>query len=358
MKDKSKKRVVVAMSGGVDSSVAACLLVKEGYEVIGITLRLFDARPDESSACCGIQGIEDARGVAARLDIPFYALNDKKEFEKKVIDIFSEEYANGRTPNPCVVCNCKIKFGSLLAKAKTIDADNIATGHYARVEYDHDSGRYLLKKGSDRKKDQSYFLHGLSQEQLKHVLFPLGELTKDEVRAIARKFELKVHNKPGSQEICFIPDDDYKNYLLKRDPSLSKKGKITDSHGKILGYHRGIAFYTVGQRKGLGISSLSPLYVARIDAEKNTIVVGEESGLYSTELTASKMNWISCPAPEKPMPVSACIRYNHIPEEAMVFPVSKDRIKVVFSKPQRAVTPGQSVVFYDNDIVVAGGIID
>ena len=358
-----RKRVVIAMSGGVDSSTAACILVKQGYEVIGLSMKLPNLGEVSDSGCCGIQGIDDARNVAQKLGIPFYALNYEKEFEAEVIDYFCQEYMNGRTPNPCIICNEKIKFGSLLKKAKELGAHYIATGHYARIEYDSISKRYLLKKGIDREKDQSYFLFSLSQQQLASIIFPLGNYTKEEVRKLAKEFGLKIHNKPASQEICFIPNNDYRQFLQHRLTQIKdqintgiKPGPIVNTGGKIIGEHQGIAFYTVGQRKGIGAYK-KPYYVLSIDEKKNTIMIGEEKDLYRNILIAKNVNWIYGEKILKSMKVTAKIRYKHQECRATISTYSDNRIKVKFEKPQRAITPGQAVVFYDNEIVVGGGWI-
>lgn len=350
-----KKRVVVAMSGGVDSSTTAAILVKQGYEVIGINMRLPNMGEASESGCCGIQGIDDARRVAQNLEIPFYALNYEKEFDDKVISYFCREYENGRTPNPCIICNEKLKFGSLLENAKSLGADYIATGHYARIEYDNSNKRYLLKKGKDIEKDQSYFLFSLSQEQLAHSLFPLGDYIKYEVRQLAKEFGLRVYNKPASQEICFIPDNDYCKYLRTQYKMNGfKPGPIVDHSGKVLGKHTGIAFYTIGQRKGIGAYS-KPYYVISISKDKNIIVIGEEQELYKDMLVAKNVNWINEKKYETT--VKAKIRYKHQESEAVIYSMSNDMANVRFNKPQKAVAPGQAVVFYNDDIVVGGGWI-
>lgn len=357
-----KKRVVVAMSGGVDSSITACLLAKEGYEVIGLSLKLFSSEEKEfterNSGCCGIQGIEDARAVCQKVGIPFYALNYKGKFEEKVIEYFCGEYENGRTPNPCIICNEKIKFGSLLEKAKSLGAEYIATGHYAKIEYEEETGRYQLRKGEDREKDQSYFLFSLTQQQLEHSLFPLGNYTKDEGHRLAKRFGLKVHDKPASQEICFIQNSDYRSFLKARVPeSRLRLGPIINKKsGEILGEHRGIVFYTIGQRKGLGPHT-KPLYVIGIDIEKNAILVGEEEELYGDVLIAERVNWIDREELVEPIRVKARIRYKQRESDATVFPMGEGVVKVKFDKPQRAITPGQAVVFYRDEIVVGGGWI-
>ena len=357
----SNKRVVVAMSGGVDSSVATCLLAKANYEVIGISLRLFDAEQEEDSSkyglkCCGIQGIEDARTVCAKLRIPFYALNYKNEFQEKVIEYFCSEYKEGRTPNPCIICNEKIKFGQLLQKAESLGANYIATGHYAKVGYDRKNKRYLLKKGKDSGRDQSYFLFSLSQEQLKHTLFPIGDYTKEEVRKLAKKFGLKVHNKPASQDVCFIQDTDYHKFLGKRLSYECKSGLIVNNKGEATGKHQGIAFYTVGQRKGLGCHK-KPMYVTGIDKKKNVVVIGEEKELYKDILIVRDVNWIDREKLIEPLKLKARIRSRTKENEAVVSPLKRSLFEVKFNKPQRAITPGQAVVFYDKDKVMGGGWI-
>jgi len=341
-----KKKVVVGMSGGVDSSVAASLLKERGYEVVGVHLKM----------ACALSTEKPAKRTASKLDIPFCSLNLKKEFEKKVIDYFSREYSNGRTPNPCIVCNRKIKFKALLKKAKELKADYIATGHYAKVIYDKKRKRYLFKKGRDRKKDQSYVLYGLNQKQLKYTLFPLENLTKGKVKKKAR--ELGIHNRPSSQEICFVPDADYRRFLETQiTANRLKEGLIVDREGQVLGRHRGIAFYTIGQRRGLGIAFSKPLYVIAIDNNRDVIVVGSEEELLNDELIARDVNWIAIDRLKKPMKVKAKIRYQHREAEAIVTPLSKNRVKVKFEKPQRAITPGQAVVFYDRNVVLGGGWI-
>lgn len=358
----SKKRVVVAMSGGVDSSIAAYLLLKENYEVMGVSLKLFDSGQREEFRkygveCCGIQGIEDARTVSQKLGIPFYALNYKDEFQEKVIQYFCSEYENGRTPNPCVICNEKIKFGSLLKKAKSLGADYIATGHYAKIEHDKTRQRYTLKKGKDRKKDQSYFLFSLSQEQMEHTLFPLGDYTKEKARKLAKELGLEVHNKPASQDVCFVPDSDYHKFLRKRiNDDKCEPGAIINNKGEVLRKHQGIPFYTVGQRKGLG-AHRKPLYVIAIDRANNTIMVGEEKELYRDVLIAGKINWIDREHLKEPLKVKAKIRYRQRESEAVISPFEKGLVKVKFSEPQRAITPGQAIVFYNRDKVIGGGWI-
>ncbi|MFH1710117.1 MAG: tRNA 2-thiouridine(34) synthase MnmA [bacterium] len=342
------KRIVVAMSGGVDSSVAAALLKKEGHDVIGITMQIWP-RAEKGDSCCSLSAVEDARRVANKLGIPYYVLDFQKIFKRNVIDYFISEYNLGRTPNPCVRCNQSIKFDALLKKSKDLGADYLATGHYARIE--KKSGRYILKKGVDPKKDQSYFLYPLSQEALSRTIFPLGDMTKQEIRKLAKKFKLKVADKKESQEICFVDGDFGKLFS-------AKKGNIVDLDGKVLGKHKGYQLYTIGQRRGLGLSRKDPAYVAKIDPKTNTVAVGDRGDVYSDDLTAGELNWVSLSKLDASAKVTAKIRYNSPGAEAEIRPIAKGKVKVTFSKPQFAITPGQSVVFYDGDSVVGGGIIE
>jgi len=349
-----KKRVVVAISGGVDSAIAAYLLVKEGFEVIGVNLKLFSQ--EEDFGCCGIQGINDARNVALQLFIPFYQINCEKEFESEVIKYFCQEYLSGKTPNPCILCNKKIKFGVLFEKIKTFSADYIATGHYAKVEYDKSIKRYILRKGEDREKDQSYFLFSLSQKQLNQILFPLGEYKKTQVKEIAKELGLKVYNKAASQEICFI-DKDYRKFLKAQITTNEfKPGHIIDKAGKILGEHQGIAFYTIGQRKGIGAHK-RPLYVVAINKDENTITVGEEEELYRDTLIAEDVNWIGIETLNGEIEVKAKIRYKQKETAVIISPLKDKTVEVKFHQPQRAITPGQAVVFYQEDKIIGGGWI-
>jgi len=350
---------LVAMSGGVDSSVAAALLKEKGYQVSGVKMKIWDGEilPEEGTrhACYGPgeeEDIEDARKVSQILGIPFYTLDLKKEYKVEVLDYFYHEYLSGRTPNPCLRCNHKVKFGALLRKARDsgIEFDYFATGHYARVNYSKNRHRYLLKKAKDSDKDQSYFISSLSQEQLGRSLFPIGDYTKDEVRNIARDFGLGIDNKPESQD--FVAGG-YRSLVKAAQP-----GPILNKQGDILGEHRGIPFYTIGQRKGLGIANKEPLYVTDIDPETNAITVSTREEVYQDELIASGLNWIAIEKLEQPIKVRARIRYVHQEAEATVTPINKDKVYVKFNEPQMAITPGQAVVFYQGDVVVGGGTIE
>lgn len=356
------ERIVVGMSGGVDSSVAAALLVEQGHEVVGVTLRVWPWREPEDprkrfGSCCSPETVEDARQVARRLGIPYYLLNHEREFDRTVVADFAGEYLRGRTPSPCVVCNREVKFGTLLRRALAWEARAVATGHYARTTRDPATGRTLLWRAKDARKDQSDFLWPLTQAQLAAARFPVGELTKEEVRAKARTLGLPTADKPESQEICFIPDDDYRSFLRRRIPEGFRPGPIVDREGQVLGAHQGIAAYTVGQRRGLGLSSDHPLYVVGLDAERNAVVVGEEHELETERLVATQVNFIPFDRLEGELRVTAKIRHSHRPAPAMLRPAGADRVEVVFDAPQRAVTPGQSVVFYQGDLVLGGGII-
>jgi tRNA-specific 2-thiouridylase len=357
---KSKKaRVVIGMSGGVDSSAAAALLLEQGYDVVGITLKLWpqDCVSRAEDKCCGPQAVMDARAVAHKLGIPYYVIDEAADFQKQVIRYFAEEYKAGRTPNPCVICNEKLKFGTLINRARQLGAEYIATGHFARLEKSPDGRRHLLKCGRDPKKDQSYFLFSLRQEQLARALFPLGELTKNDTREIARESHLKTADKEESMEICFVPDKDYGRFLQQARLVEKHGGDIVDVHGRVLGRHDGIEFYTIGQRKGLGLSSAKPLYVIELDPANNRVIVGDESLLERDELTVEGCNWIPFDDLSGPTRVTAKIRYNHAGVSATITPLTQTSAQVKLHTAQRAITPGQACVFYQDDLVVGGGWI-
>lgn len=351
-------RVVLAMSGGVDSSVAAHLLKEQGHEVIGLFMRTGAHAQDaerRAKTCCSATDALDARAVADRLDIPFYALDFEPEFAK-IMDQFADEYVAGRTPNPCVMCNIWLKFGKLWAYGQQVGADFVATGHYARIGLD-DEGRPRVARALDRDKDQSYVLFGLPEEVLPHVLLPVGGYRKAEIREIARELALPVHDKPDSQEICFVPDDDYLNFVRARRPGRETSGAIVDEDGTPLGRHEGVEGFTVGQRRGLGIAVGAPRYVVGIDALTRTVTVGPRGSLEKPGLTASRFHWQG-PRPDGPTPCLAQIRAHHRPAEATVEPLPGDRAVVRFDTPQTAVTPGQVVTVYQGDLVLGGGWID
>jgi len=355
-------RVVVGMSGGVDSSVAAALLVEAGHDVVGVTMRVWasaeTAEPTSRfGSCCGSEAVDDARRVATTLGIPYYVLNMVDEFDRAVIGPFAEGYRRGRTPVPCVACNVDLKFGSLRARARAWDAAAVATGHYARVTR-HADGRWVLLRARDLRKDQSDFLWPLTQDQLAAARFPVGELTKDEVREHARRLGLATAQKPESQEICFVPTGDYRGYLKGRDPDIFRPGAIVDLAGRRVGAHAGVAGFTIGQRKGLGLTGHQPLYVLDLDAETGRVIVGEAANLERDELEVSHANFIAGDAPVGPIRVTARIRHNHQPASATVQALEAGRARVVFDTPQRAITPGQSCVWYQGDEVVGGGVIE
>lgn len=356
------KKVLIGLSGGVDSSVATHILLKEGYEVSGITMKIYDSKKythlpaSKRDSCFGSdeeKSIEDAKKVAKHYNIPFYVIDLVNEYETFILNYFREEYHSGRTPNPCIKCNRDIKFGLLLENAIKfgIEFDYFATGHYARIEFDANKNRYILKKAKFLEKDQSYFLSLLTQNHLSRVILPLGEYSKKEVRDIAKSIGIFTHNKRESQDFY---SGDY-TYLLNKK---SKSGNIVDISGRILGKHNGIENFTIGQRKGLKVSSSEPLYVIAIDKEKNEVIVDRENALFDTILVASNMNWIGIERLVDSIKAKVRIRYRHIEDDATIYPISDDRIKVVFDRPQRAITPGQVVVIYDNDIVLGGGFIE
>jgi tRNA-uridine 2-sulfurtransferase len=362
MTTNNKGRVVVAMSGGVDSSLAAALLLRQGYEVIGVTMQIWQTDMPEDDAdnrgCCSISAVGDARRVADKLGIPFYVMNFRELFKEKVIDYFCDEYAQGRTPNPCIACNRYIKFEALLHKAFGLGAQYLATGHYARISYDEQAKRYIIRKGFDIKKDQSYALYNLSQKELPYILMPLGEYTKVQTREMAREIGLAVAEKPDSQEICFVPNDDYGSYLKEKIPAAIKPGKFVSTDGRVLGTHQGLPFYTVGQRKGLGIAWGKPMYVVALNPEKNEIILGEDAEVLGSELLAGDLNFIPFAQLTEPVDVQAKIRYSAKESPATLYPLADGKVRVVFRDKQRAITPGQAVVFYDGDLLVGGGVIE
>jgi len=353
-------RIVAAMSGGVDSSVAAGLLVEAGHEVIGLSMQLYDQREGDVrfGSCCTLDDLHDARRVAGALGIPHYIVNFERQFDDEVIGDFVREYAAGRTPIPCVHCNGELKFSALVERARGLDADQVATGHYARVDWDETSRRHVLRRGVDPAKDQSYFLFTLGEAQLARARFPVGGMAKADVRAHARRLGLPVADKPDSHEICFVPSGDHAAFVERRAPEVRRPGVFTDAEGRVVGRHEGVHRYTVGQRKGLGLSAGVPLYVLGIDAEAGTVTVGPREALDRDRCTASRVNWLSDAVPGAARRVSAQVRYRHRAATARVTALDDARAEIVFDEPQPAVTPGQAVVFYDGDVVVGGGWID
>lgn len=357
----SGKKVVIGMSGGVDSSVGAYLLREQGYDVIGVTMQIWqdedNQAQEEHGGCCGLTAVDDARRVAWELDIPYYVMNFKQEFKDNVIDYFVDEYIRGRTPNPCIACNRYVKWESLLKRSMDIGAEYIATGHYARIE-PLPNGRYALKKSVTAAKDQTYALYNLTQYQLEHTLMPVGEYSKEEIRAIADKIHLQVAGKPDSQEICFIPDHDYAKFIKENTDSSLPEGNFVDFYGNVLGRHRGITHYTIGQRKGLNLSMKRPVFVVEIRPETNEVVIGDSGDVFSDTLRCDHLNWMAIDGLHGGvMQVTAKIRYSHKGAPCVIREVEDGVVECVFEAPQRAITPGQAVVFYDGDYVVGGGII-
>ena len=355
-----QKKALIAMSGGVDSSVAAFLTQQSGFDCIGVTMRLYDNAPDESadsSTCCSLEDVEDARSVARRLGMPFYAFNFKADFREKVIDKFVHCYECGMTPNPCIECNRHLKFDHLLRRGIELGCDFVVTGHYAQIRQDPNTGRYILYKAADLSKDQSYVLYSLTQDQLAHTHFPLGGLSKTEARAIAEKQGFINARKHDSQDICFVPDGDYVAFMQRYTGKDYPAGDFLDLNGNVVGKHQGAVRYTLGQRKGLGLAMGAPVYVCAKDMERNTVTVGPNEALYSTSLLANDWNWFPFAELTQPLHITAKARYNQPPQPATVYPEENGTARVEFDSPQRALTPGQAVVLYDGDMVVGGGTI-
>lgn len=350
------KKALVGMSGGVDSSVAVYLMLKQGFSCIGATMRLYDGDHDDST-CCGLEDVEDARAVAQRMGIPHYVFNFKQDFDEQVIRKFVACYECGLTPNPCIDCNRHLKFDRLLRRALELGCDYVVSGHYAQVRQDEATGRYLLYKAADKAKDQTYFLACLDQHQLSHILFPLGGLTKTEVRAIAEENGFVNARKRDSQDICFVPDGDYVSFMKRYTGKHYPAGDYLDLSGNVVGQHRGAVCYTLGQRKGLGIAMGAPVYVCAKDMQKNTVTVGPSEVLFSSALRAKDWNWFPFPALTEPMQVTAKTRHSQLEQSATVYPEEDGFARVVFDQPQRAITPGQAVVLYQGDMVIGGGTI-
>lgn len=352
------RKALIAMSGGVDSSLAAKMIKDEGYDCVGCTMKLYDNEDAELSnghTCCSLDDVEDARSVAYKIGIPYYVFNFKDGFRENVINRFVEEYEAGRTPNPCIDCNRYMKFDKLFERAMTLGCEYVVTGHYARIE--EENGIYYLKKAVDDTKDQSYVLYSMTQEQLSHTMFPLGNMQKSQVRRLAEENSFINADKPDSQDICFVPDGDYASFLERYTKKNYEPGSFVDVEGNVLGTHNGTIRYTIGQRKGLGIAFGKPMYVKHIDAENNTVTLAEDSDLYDDKLTAMDFNWISGQAPTKAIKCHAKIRYRQKEQPATAYPMPEGKVEIVFDQPQRAITPGQAVVLYDGDIVLGGGRI-
>lgn len=356
-----KKTVVVGMSGGVDSSVAAYLLKQQGYTVIGVTMQVLPPEPirqqGQNGGCCGVSAIEEARRIAFKLDIPHYVMNFREVFQKNVIDYFVSEYQKGRTPNPCIACNRYVKWEALLQNSKKIGADFIATGHYAEIVKHPKTQRYTLKCRDENKKDQTYVLYNLTQEQLQYTLMPIGGSQKEVIRKIAEQIDINISKKPDSQEICFIPDNDYSGFIQRETAKTYPAGNFVDLDGNVLGKHKGIIYYTVGQRKGLGIAFGKPMYVYSIDAEKNEVVLCENDALFQKTVYADNLNFMGIENIENGMRLQGKIRYHHNKAWCTVYMKNESELMCVFDEPQRAVTPGQALVLYDGGYVACGGTI-